>query len=85
MVGASDTGTGTGGLDRCPFSQISAAGDRESEKGRLDGALDAAAIGVPSCAEIYEYRKFDHVPAHRELLENGHIKNLSEIWHATCP
>ena len=29
---ASDTGTGTGGLDRCPFSEISAAGDCESEK-----------------------------------------------------
>ena len=67
-----DTGTGTGGLDRCPFSEISAAGDRESEK-RQTGS-GGSGCHCDRCfhpAQRYEYRKFDHVPARHRRIAGG--------------
>ena len=66
------TGTGTGGLDRCPFSEISAAGDRESEK-RQTGS-GGSGCHCDRCfhpAQRYEYRKFDHVPARHRRIAGG--------------
>ena len=69
---ASDTGTGTGGLDRCPFSEISAAGDRES--GKRQTGSGGSGCNCDRCfhpAQRYEYRKFDHVHARYRRITGG--------------